>query len=70
MIKINVLTDIISDFNTEDSNCNVDASFFIDDGVKGYDAIYTFIKAMELFGFTSNTIIKCMKEVIEDYSDD
>ena len=70
MIKINVSTDIISNFDVENSDCNVDASFFIDENASGYDAIYTFIKAMELSGFYPSTIIKCMKEVIEDYSDD
>lgn len=70
MIKINVLADITSDFDAENNYCNVDASFSIDDNASGYDVIYTFIKAMELSGFYPNTIIKCMKEVIEDYSND
>lgn len=64
------MTDITNNFDMENNYCNVDASFFIDENASGYDAIYTFIKAMELSGFTPNTIVKCMKEVIEDYPND
>lgn len=70
MIKIYVDTDITNDFDVENKHCNVDACFFIDENASGYDAIYTFIKAMELSGFYPDIITKCMKEVIEDYSND